>query len=253
MIRKSGVEQNRQQINNLICDAPIFIVGTPRSGTTLLAAILSAHSRIACGPETHFFNKICPSMLQEAISDPDWPSKAVKIIASLTLAEQKVHTLFHQSLPAVTSFLSQREPSIPAMLESLTESNAKRLGKKRWVEKTPNHILFLNEIRRAFPYSPIIRIVRDARDCGMSMRKLPWASESILANCKLCTDWFKKSHSFFQRDKNTLTILYESLVLDPQTEVKSICEFIGEKFESSMLNTENSAHEVSSPNELWKI
>ena len=36
-------------------DAPIFVVGVARSGTTLLSAMLSAHSRLDCGPESRFF------------------------------------------------------------------------------------------------------------------------------------------------------------------------------------------------------
>jgi len=37
---------------------PVFIVGSPRSGTTFLSAMLSNHSRLCCGPETQFFNKL---------------------------------------------------------------------------------------------------------------------------------------------------------------------------------------------------
>ena len=37
---------------------PIFIVGCPRSGTTLIRVILDSHPNICCGPETHIIDKI---------------------------------------------------------------------------------------------------------------------------------------------------------------------------------------------------
>ena len=52
---------------------PIFIVGAPRSGTTLLSAILGSHSRIACGPETQFFSKLNLPALSSAAEDSYWP------------------------------------------------------------------------------------------------------------------------------------------------------------------------------------
>lgn len=232
---------------------PIFIVGAPRSGTTLLAALLSGHSRIACGPETHFFNKIGVHRLRQAVRDCSWPNKAVDTILSLTLAGQKVNELFEVSDDEIQSFLSNCKPSIQAMLESLTALYAQKSGKLRWAEKTPNHLLFLKVIRQEFLNSPIIRIIRDPRDSAISItQKLPWASKSLIANCYLWDEWFQKSNLFFERDRLSLTICYENLVLDPVKEMKRICYFIGEDFEQEMLDTTKTSKYVSTPKEAWK-
>ncbi|MGD8487298.1 MAG: sulfotransferase, partial [Chloroflexota bacterium] len=37
---------------------PVFIIGSPRSGTTLLRLLLDAHPRISCGEETHFLRDL---------------------------------------------------------------------------------------------------------------------------------------------------------------------------------------------------
>ena len=230
---------------------PIFIVGAPRSGTTLLASMLAGHARIACGPETQFFNK-SDARLNAALRDPAWPRQAVNLVTSLTLAEQPVAELFGHSNRDVQRFLAAREPSAQAMLESLTALYAVKQGKQRWAEKTPNHLLHLPEIRALYPGAPVVRIVRDPRDSALSMRQLPWASPSALANGYLWAAWFSKSQPFFDGDANTLTVRYEDLVEAPAKVLTQVCAFIGETFQPGMLETHKTGKSVSSPNESWK-
>lgn len=233
-------------------DAPIFIVGAPRSGTTLLASMLAGHSRIACGPETQFFNKCSPKRLQWAVRDPQWPKRATELVVTLTLADQSVHELFGHTAADIHSFLTTRLPSEQAILESLTYLYAKKRNKVRWAEKTPNHLLHLPTLRRLYPHSPIIRIMRDPRDSALSMQQLPWASRSVSANGYLWTAWFRASQPFFETDTRTLTVLYEDLVADPQAVLRQLCDFIGETFEPAMLETQRHGSAVASPNETWK-
>ena len=63
--------------------APIFIVGVPRSGTTLLAAMLNAHKKIACGNETHFFERLTGAIAAHITSRRHWPDRAESYMASL--------------------------------------------------------------------------------------------------------------------------------------------------------------------------
>ena len=230
---------------------PIFIVGAPRSGTTLLASMLAGHARVACGPETQFFNK-SDARLNAALRDPAWPRRAVNLVTSLTLAEQPVAELFGHSNRDVQRFLAAREPSAQAMLESLTALYAVKQGKPRWAEKTPNHLLHLPKIRALYPGAPVVRIVRDPRDSTLSMRQLPWASRSVLANGYLWAAWFSKSQPFFDGDANTLTVRYEDLVEAPEKVLTRVCAFIGETFQPGMLETHKTGKSVSSPNESWK-
>ena len=231
---------------------PIFIVGAPRSGTTLLASMLAGHSQVACGPETQFVNKLSNAQLNAALKDPAWPRQAVKLVTSLTLAEQPVAELFGHSKQDIQTFLAARKPSVQALLESLTALYAAKQGKPRWAEKTPNHLLHLPKIRVLYPGAPVVRIVRDPRDSALSMRQLPWASRSALANAYLWDTWFRNSQPFFGSDANTLTLRYEDLVKDPEAVLTGVCAFIGETFEPKMLETQKTGRSVSSPNESWK-
>ena len=239
-------------MENQLTNQPILIVGAPRSGTTLLSALLSSHSRIACGPETHFFSKLDPLALKAAVQDRAWPAKGVTLLKSLKLSGAPVHQLFNLEINEIANYLQRQQPSVSALLEALTKLHAQKQGKPRWAEKTPNHQLHLPAIRTAFPNATILRIVRDPRDSALSMRKLPWASQSVLANCYLWTHWYYSSRSFFNTDSNTLTIRYEDLLAQPNETLQLICDRISEPFEQSMLNTSQAATSVAPSNEPWK-
>lgn len=231
---------------------PIFIVGTPRSGTTLLANMLASHSRMACGPETHFFSYLAKSSEDIFLSDNKWPEKAVRFISSLTIGGNKVCELFGISIGEIEAFLKDRKPSVSAMLESLTQLYSNRLGKVRWIEKTPRHLLHLPAIRQWYQHARIIRIVRDPRDVALSMQKVPWASHSLIANVYRWVDDDHKSFGFFKKDQNSIIIRYEDLIFNTKLQLERICEFIGEKFESGMENPQEVAHGLIAKGEWWK-
>ena len=90
--------------------APVFIVGAPRSGTTMLAAMVGSHKLFGVGPETQFFSKLSPQVLGAAIADPDWPKAATSALMGLMLADQPVADLFETNEAEITACLSQRTP-----------------------------------------------------------------------------------------------------------------------------------------------
>jgi Sulfotransferase family len=233
-------------------DEPIFVVGAPRSGTTLLAALLAGHSEIACGPETQFFHKLERADLDAAARDRRWPARATELVSSLTLAGQRVIDLFEIDDAALEADLAARRPAVASMLEALTGTVADRAGKRRWAEKTPNHILHLDSIRSTWPNAPVVRIVRDPRDSAASMRRLPWASDSVVANAHMWSEWHEASRSFFEIDPLSFTLRFEDLVLEPEERLTRLCDFLGERFEPSMLDTRIAGAAISSVAENWK-
>ena len=232
--------------------APIFVVGAPRSGTTLLAAILSTHPEWACGPETQFFPKIGPRGFEQALSDRNWPEEAVRCLMGLTLSGQSVVDLYGLTEREIGAYLQTRNPSIQAMLESLTEQFASRQGKLYWMEKTPNHILNLPGIRKLYPKARIVRIMRDPRDSALSMCQLPWTSQRYVANCYLWSEWYSESEKFLESDGGCVTIRYEDLVNQPEAILRSLCEFLHIEFVPEMLAHEKAPDTVTTNNEPWK-
>lgn len=239
-------------ISGPISPAPVFIVGAPRSGTTMLAAMIGSHSRFAVGPETQFFSKLSPETLERAVSDPHWPDIAIRAILELTLADQSVAELFETDEQGLRAFLSEREPSVRAMLEALTVPFADSRQKEAWAEKTPNHLLNLDTIRATWPEAAIVRIVRDPRDSSLSTGKLPTFSPSFVANTLLWRSWQDQAAPFFETDKHAITLRYEDLIDDPEGQLQRLCAFLNVAYEPAMQEFAGAAGDVSSKNETWK-
>lgn len=232
---------------------PIFIVGAPRSGTTLLASFLVSHNNITSGPETQFFNKIGlrDEVLNKALEEMNWPRSAVSLMEErLSLSGQSVLSLYNKDTKQVTNFLESKAPSIGAMLESIVTTEDVRESNKRWLEKTPNHLEFVGDIKVHFPVAKIILIHRDFRDSALSIPKLPWASSSIIENAALIRSWYRS----FEKAKELNDVYiqsYEKLVIDPENELRKLFSFIEEPFDSSVLDR-NGAAAVTTANEPWK-
>lgn len=236
-------------------EAPIFVVGVPRSGTTLLAAMLGAHSRLDCGPESRFFaayRDLPPSRKRGLIEPSDWPARATRFMCGLTNQGHPVHELFGLEREAVQGWLERCEPSVAAMLESLTAQRAARHGKTRWVEKTPRHLLALPLIRRSWPQAPIVRIVRDPRDVALSLSRVPFFGGSLVSNLVHVDNYDRDSRAFLARDRLSFTLRYEDLVTDPVGQLQRLCHFLGEEYQPGMIDSRQANGGVAAEHEWWK-
>ena len=235
--------------------APVFVVGGPRSGTTLLSAMLAAHSSFDCGPETHCLSRWARLGRRERgrILDPaDWPARATRFVVSLSLGKKPVHAMYGLSVEDVRDDLALREPSLAALLESLTAQRARANGTPRWVEKTPRHLEVPELIVDAWSDARIVRIVRDPRDAAVSLTRVPFGTESLLTNLSLLARMNEAAAAFYRTSPSTLTLRYEDLIADPQGELTRLCEFIGEPFERAMIEGREGSGSVAAEHEWWK-
>ena len=236
-------------------DAPIFVVGVARSGTTLLSAMLSAHSRLDCGPESRFFARYrhLDTKARARVLDPGlWPRPAVDFIASLRNQGHPITELFGLQLSEIGEFLLAREPSPAAMLEALTVLHARRAGAVRWIEKTPRHLLMTDTLRQLWPEAYIVRIVRDPRDVALSLARMPFAKEFVVGNLVRIDHDDRASRDRIEADPRAMSLRYEDLVSEPERELRRICDFIGEDYEAGMLDSRQTAGEVAAEHEWWK-
>ncbi|GIV66501.1 MAG: hypothetical protein KatS3mg047_0894 [Bellilinea sp.] len=239
---------------------PIFIVGVQRSGTTLLSAMLAAHSQISCGPETHFFQRLSKERIEDLIDSKCWPKKAINFIKSITFtnfsdtSSNKISILekYHLREETLFEYLSQQPPKITSILGSIVIPFMESLGKSRWAEKTPDHIKYLDLIRKFYPESPIIRIIRDPRDVALSLMRVPWGTKTFFEGIDYWKSLYDLSSDFFKFDSHSYTLRFEDLVESPEYQLRKLCEFLGEKFEYSMLDTSLTGKQVNSQGVPWK-
>lgn len=241
-------------------NAPIFIGGIARSGTTLLAAMLSSHSRLYCGPESQFFNALARVNTKKLTDPARWPIEALEFLGQLEKGGVRILEQYQLDRDTLQRELVARPPRVSSILETLINYRAVIAGKPRWIEKSPSNVMHLDAIRHFFPKSPIICIVRDPRDVVNSLvearAKFPanfhWIAESRIANYWFWADRERRQRSFCDADPNCLIIRFEDLVTNPDGSLKIICDFIKEEFEPGMLDPGTSARNVVPSNEKWK-
>lgn len=210
--------------------APIFIVGVPRSGTTLLAAMLNAHPRIAISPETFFFEWALRRTRSELSRDADFDGfwrdyTRSRPFADLRLDAEELRRRFR----ACTSH------AFADLFAVILESYAGSVNKPRCGEKTPRHYLYVDTILEWFPRARVAFVVRDPRAVAASLLLVPWASDDAEEH-----GWrWRRSIELltrFEADSRVIATRYEDLVSDPKTELARLCSHIGEPFDNGMLD-----------------
>lgn len=127
--------------------APIFVVGTMRSGSTLLRLILDSHDDIAIGEETGFAGGLAAT---RAI--PGW----------------RYGREWHHRLGWSDDELDDR---LREFYSGMFERHALSQGKKRWGDKTPFHSWHMPDMARVFPDAVFVAIVRHPGAVVSSLRK----------------------------------------------------------------------------------
>jgi len=223
--------------------APFFIVGSGRSGTTLLRVMLACHSRLTIPPETWF---LIPLVKQFSIDRPlnaDETELAVSIITA--------HDRWPDMKLDAQEFRRQvsqlREPYVRDLAEVVYRWHMRAEGKARWGDKTPVYIEILPELARMFPGSRFIHLVRDGRDVAKSFQATGWDSGGRWLHDNT-REWTKALQCHWRwtrselRDR-ILLVYYEDLVLEMEATLRRICLFIGEEFQSQMLAWEERVDE----------
>lgn len=211
-----------------------FIVGSGRSGTTLLRMILGAHSRLSIPPETWYFNKMQDLVELDRPLLPQEVERAVRIMTGhyrwpdLEFSADE----FRSKVAALTS------PFLRDVVELVYLEHLKRSGKRRWGDKTPGYIELVPQLAHLFPGARFIHVVRDGRDVAKSFQVRRWSghwlhrnAEEWLTAMKFARRWLGSPYA-----RQFLEVRYEDLVLNPERETRRICDFLGEEFEPQMLS-----------------
>src|SRR5438128_5003547 len=146
-------------------EPPIFIVGCMRSGTSLISRVLDNHSRITIFYESYLYNYFRSEL--PYYGDLNKTSNLRRLIANVrrAIAAQNV---VPPTADEIESTLATR--TFPGVLESVLHLHARSCGKKRAGDKTPDHHLYLPQIMRDFPASPVVFVMPDSRDTALSYR-----------------------------------------------------------------------------------
>jgi hypothetical protein len=231
---------------------PTFIVGAPRSGTSLLAAMMNAHPILSCGNETHFFERLTDAMELFLTDARHWPGRAASYMHNLQHMGHSIFDLYRVDPSDYVTRLSNSRRAASAILGCFMEAHLNRTRKVRWVEKTPDHLRRFKIIRRCFPNSRVVCMFRDPRDVALSLLSVPWGTPTFKDGLILWYSFYKYYLAFMRDADNVLVIRYEDLVQQPIDTARSVCSFLAEPFDEGMLKTSDSAIDVGSSLEPYK-
>jgi Sulfotransferase family len=213
---------------------PIFVVGCPRSGTTMLQLMLHAHRRIAIPPETRF------------VLDAYWRRRDFGDLTREDNRRRLAHWIVDREQTRFQDLGLDAEETIrqivraPGTLGSafatVFQAYANRFGKARWGDKRPAYIQNLDVILRLFPDAQIINVVRDGRACVASLKEMTWHKEdvpgTVAAWARAVDDARRAARRLDRAQWHQLR--YEDLVADPPRHLKAVCDFLGEDYDPAM-------------------
>ena len=258
----------------------IFIVGSSRSGTTMMGRILGNHSSIFTFKELHFFGTIWTNHSESNLDK----KQQIDLLSRLLCIEK--NGLFQQDNISdfndrAISILANKNTSNPLsiyelFLEEITSYNNSFIA----CDQTPKNIYYLNEILSYFPNAKVINMVRDQRDVLLS-QKNKWKrrflgasaiplSEAIrsyinyhpILSAKVWNSSLEYSAKFANNNR-VRVVRFEDLLVEPIPTIKELCLFLEIDFHQEMLEVpvvgSSTHHDVknklfidSSKNEKWK-
>lgn len=206
------LEEHRTAGNDT--ETPVFVVGMPRSGTTLIERIIASHPQGAGAGElkaiAHVNYEICPN------------DKLDRYRSALTASVKD----------------GGIEKGIDYYLKILRDQ---REDASRVVDKMPNNFIFLGLIHLMFPRAKIINVIRSPLDVCLScyfqaFESIDWANdfESLVEQYGL----YRKAIDYWRKvlpDNTIIDIEYEKLTADPEVEARKLIEGIGLQWDDSCL------------------
>jgi len=212
-----------------------FIVGVPRSGTTLLRLMLDVHPDLAIPPETQFIpraTKVCKhasdpqrAFLETVMSHRRWGDFRIE------------GDLLTQRIAAIEPF------DLSEAVRTVYRLYAERFGKPRWGDKTPHYVRQMMLIQELLPEAYFIHIIRDGRDVALSTKDLWFGPDSVEGAARRWRRGIEIAWRQSRKLTHYLEIRYEDLVSDTEHTLRKISNFVNLPWNPSMLTYYKTAEE----------
>ena len=219
--------------------SPVFIVGAPRSGTTMLQYLLDDLENLAFPTgESHFIVPMQRS--QASFGNLDTPAGMTRLLRTLhdfnaEFLDTDLHGIRFDVATLSATFLAENRASPREVISGLFEHNARGLGKSRWGDKTPYYALHLERILDWWPDAQFIHLIRDGRDVALSL--FGRAHDFSAYNTYYAAQYWQKYVDACRQQGQRLPsvqyleIRYEDLLADQEATMRTISDFLGERWQ----------------------
>lgn len=206
---------------------PIFIVGLPRSGTTLLDRMLSSHSQVVSAGEINDFRRQLRWMT-------DVPPSGVQ---GMLAAQRRSTDIDFAELGA----------------RYLEQTQWRAQGRRFYIDKLPINVRMVHLIRRALPQAPILHMVRAPMDvCFSNFKAMLGPASAYSYDMHTLAHYYEQylrltHHWHTSMPGAMLDVSYASLVSEPAITLRRVLQHCGLAVEEGCLHPERNAAPVATP------
>ena len=220
----------------------VFIVGCPRSGTTLLQRLLDAHREVAVIPETLWIARIYEhrsGLTDEGLVTPRLIDRllAKPRFVRLGIERADLERLIGGGGRPYASFVSD-----------IFELYGRRRGKRLVGDKSPGYVRSIPTLHGLWPEARFVHLIRDGRDVALSA--VSWKkADRVLGDFRTWPSdpwttaalWWERSVRLGREAASALPpevyleVRYESVVAEPESACRQICAFLSLPYDPGML------------------
>lgn len=207
-----------------------FLVGAPRSGTTLTRLMLDAHPELAIPPETYFITKAAKRYRKER-KQGDWIEPYLE-----TVTEHKRWPDFHLDADAYKQRVREAKPKyLGGAVREFYAMYAEREGKQRFGDKTPFYVRKMDVIQRALPEARFVHIVRDGRAVALSIMGLWFGPDTIEEAAEFWVARIDEAREKAKGLDHYMEVRYEDIVVESEPSLRRICDFVDLEWDDRVL------------------
>jgi Sulfotransferase family len=211
---------------------PLFVVGAPRSGTSLLRNLVRSCEGVYLPPdETQFI----PAYI-ELVERRATTKALVSLVEHTAFCRNMRRRGFWPSRPDLMKVFENSNPAvaIPKLMRELADCEGLE-PPKIWGDKTPRYIHFLERLRESFPDARFIVVLRDPRDAVLSMSEawgrslgrgaIVWREAARIADREIN----------LRKAPDTILVRYEDIALNPEQTMLEVAKWLGAAFSPATL------------------
>lgn len=239
----------------------IFIVGAPRSGTTLVQSLLAAHSRATSFTESHFFSRhfrAFPSAARAVLLRDPRPRLAEFLAENGVDASGRIERRFGPLMPIapLPPLLAARTRPVTAEFLQMLDDLALERDRPVWIEKTPRHLRYIPFIERnSDALTRFVHVIRRGVDVVSSLHlaSKEWERAYSLDEC--VRRWNQDVAFSLQRAESSAdpVVFYEELTAEPEAALKRLVVELRLDWEPEMLDGYRAeSARLTAPGERWK-